>query len=214
VTGFYDWGDWVNGGAWLHTPQGKFDFLYRNLNQIVQTISNAKRGIVWHDYDQQPAYGFYSVIYLAETQFCIPLYDPYGIIANLKKKVIKYPPKLKQKIVADSLWSAEFTLLHARDFAMKGDIYNAAGCLTRAAANLTQVLFALNEQYFLTDKGAIDQLNSFRLIPAGYVKIITRILAHPGLKVKEMTKSVHDFEKLWKSVTLLEGVHYQSKFVI
>jgi hypothetical protein len=30
VTGFYNWGAWVNGGAWIHTPQGKVDFLYRN----------------------------------------------------------------------------------------------------------------------------------------------------------------------------------------
>ena len=29
VTGFYEWGPWVNGGAWIQTPQGKVDFLYR-----------------------------------------------------------------------------------------------------------------------------------------------------------------------------------------
>jgi hypothetical protein len=34
--------------------------------------------IVQHDYDQQPTYGFYSIIYLAETRICIPLHDLGG----------------------------------------------------------------------------------------------------------------------------------------
>ncbi len=87
VTGFYEWGAWVNGCAWIHTPQGKVDFLYRNLDQVQRTIEEAQQGIVHHDYDQQPAYGFYSVIYLAETQICIPLYDPENRIARLKREV-------------------------------------------------------------------------------------------------------------------------------
>ena len=78
VTGFYEWGAWVNGGAWIHNPVCKVDFLYRNLDQVKRTIDDAKRGILHHDYAQQPAYGFYSVIYLAETQICLPLYDPQG----------------------------------------------------------------------------------------------------------------------------------------
>ncbi len=85
VTGFYEWGRWVNGGAWIHTAAGKVDFLYRSLDQVRTTIADAGQGITVHDYDQQPAYGFYSVIYLAETQVCIPLFDPQGLVAELKR---------------------------------------------------------------------------------------------------------------------------------
>ena len=92
VTDFYGWGAWVNGGAWIHTPVGKIDFLYRNLDQVQKTIAEAQQGISSHDYDQQPAYGFYSVIYLAETQICVPLYDPERVIASLKRSVEAYPP--------------------------------------------------------------------------------------------------------------------------
>jgi hypothetical protein len=76
VTGFYVWGAWVNGGGWIHTPSVKVDFLYRNLDQVQRTINEAEQGSIQHDFDQQPAYGFYSVIYLAETKICLPLYDP------------------------------------------------------------------------------------------------------------------------------------------
>jgi predicted nucleotidyltransferase len=214
VTGFYEWGAWVNGGAWLHTPHGKVDFLYRNLDHVQRTIAEAQQGIAQHDYDQQPAYGFYSVIYLAETQICIPLHDPERLIAELKHRVEVYPPKLKQQIITASLWAAEFTLLHARSFAAQGDIYNTTGCLTRAASNLTQALFALNEKYFMRDKQVLDTVAKFPNLPSGYIQQINRILACPGSTVQELTKTVSDLEQAWHSVVSLTGVHYEPKFQI
>jgi hypothetical protein len=212
VTGFYEWGAWVNGGAWIHTQQGKVDFLYRNLDHVQRTISAAQQGVVEHDYDQQPTYGFYSVIYLAETQICVPLYDPQRLIRNLQDQVVTYPPQLKQQVVANSLWAAEFTLIFARDFAAQDDIYNTVGCLTRVATNLTQVLFALNERYFLRDKQVMTMVASFPTLPPGYVERITRLLACPGHTGPELAKTVADLEQIWRSVVSLAGVDYQPKF--
>lgn len=214
VTGFYEWGAWVNGGAWIHTSQGKVDFLYRNSDQVQRTIDEAQQGIYHHDYDQQPTYGFYSVIYLAETQICIPLYDPELLIAKLKHRVEAYPPRLKQKVITDSLWAAEFTLLHARGFATQGDIYNTVGCLTRVASNLTQALFALNERYFIRDKKVLDTVAKFPNLPPSYIQQINLILAHPGSTVEELTKTVSDLEQAWYSVVSLPGVQYEPKFKI
>ncbi len=212
VTDFYEWGAWVNGGAWIFTAQGKVDFLYRNLDQVERTIAAAQLGIAAHDYDQQPAYGFYSVMYLAETQICIPLFDPEGWIAGLKRKVEIYPPKLKEKTITESLWAAEFTLMHARGFAAQGDIYNTAGCLTRAASSLTQALFALNGRYYLRDKQALAVLAAFPILPEDYLPIITGCLGHPGETAPELTRSVEKMEQAWRSVTELPAVEYQSKY--
>jgi predicted nucleotidyltransferase len=214
VTEFYEWGPWVNGGAWIPTSQGKVDFLYRNVEQIQRTITEAQQGISQHDFDQQPTYGFYSVIYLAETQICIPLYDPELLITKLKRQVDAYPPKLKQKVITDSLWAAEFTLLHARGFASQGDIYNTVGCLTRVVSNITQALFALNERYFIRDKRVMETIARFPVLPSGYIPQINRILAHPGSTVQELARSVSDLEQAWHSVVLLPGVHYEPKFQI
>jgi hypothetical protein len=41
VTDFYEWGHWVNGGAWIKTSCGKLDFIYKNINQIKLTIEQA-----------------------------------------------------------------------------------------------------------------------------------------------------------------------------
>jgi predicted nucleotidyltransferase len=214
VTGFYEWGAWVNGGAWIYTAAGKVDFLYRNLDQVQRTINDAQRGVMLHDYGQQPAYGFYSVIYLAETQVCIPLYDPVDQIAPLKRQIATYPPQLKQRVIADSLWSAEFTLAHARTFAATGDVYNTAGCLTRTAAALTQVLFALNEVYFMSDKKVMEAIAGFKLAPPDYVQTMDALLAQPGSTAQELGRTVATCEALWASVASLAGDQYQPIFLL
>jgi predicted nucleotidyltransferase len=212
VTGFYEWGPWVNGGAWIHTLHGKVDFLYRNIDQVRRTIAEAQQGIHSHDYDQQPTYGFYNVIYLAETQSCVALYDPESLIAELKQQVEIYPARLKKKVVADSLWMAEFTILHAYGFADQGDIYNSVGCITRAVSYLTQTLFALNERYFTGDKRVLDVLARLPNLPSGYIEKINHILACPGATAEALTKSVSELEQAWHSVASLPGVNYEPKF--
>ena len=206
VTGFYGWGPWVNGGAWVHTAAGKVDFLYRNLDQVQRAIDDAvKRGVTHHDYAQQPAFGFYSVIYLAETRICRPLYDPHGHIARLKEQVAVYPPLLKEKTIASSLWSAEFTLLHADGYAQAGNVYAAVGALARAASYLTQALFALNEVYFMSDKTAMQEIAAFPAAPAGFVPRLNAALAHPGESPAALAQAVEQVRGLWAEVVALAG---------
>lgn len=212
VTEFYEWGTWVNGGAWVGTRAGKVDLLYRNLEQVERTITEAQRGIIRHDYAQQATYGFYSVIYLAEVRHCVPLHDPRGHLAHLKQRVRRYPRRLKRHIVSSFLWAAQFTLMTARDFARKGDIYNTVGCLTRAAAALTQVLFALNDTYFMTDKQAMQAIERFAVAPRSYTTDVRRVLADAGSDSGKLVESVASLEDVWRSVASLPGTDYEPKF--
>ena len=176
VTGFYEWGPWVNGGAWIQTASGKVDFLYRNIDQVKSTIEKAQHGEWENDYEQQPPFGFSSVMYLAETKSCIPLYDPNAVISELKTAVRDYPPKLKESITRLCLWHAEFTIWHADYFLRKNDVYNTIGCLARAVKNIVTVLFAVNELYPISDKKAIDILEKTNRKPSALTEKIENIL--------------------------------------
>jgi predicted nucleotidyltransferase len=212
VTDFYAWGAWVNGGAWIHTPVCKVDFIYRNLDQVRRTIDEACQGVTRHDFDQQPAFGFYSVIYLAETNVCLPLYDPSGELARLKAQVAVSPPLLKEKAVASYLWMAEFSLLHADGYAARGDVYATTGTLTRTAAYLTQALFALNETYFMTDKTAMQEIANFAQLPEGYVERLADMLARPGRTPAELAEAIAGLRALWSGVVALTGGSYRPAF--
>jgi len=48
------------------------------------------------------------------------------------------------------------------------------GCLFRCAACLVQVLYALNERYFVNEKGSARAADSFPFHPAGFGEILDR----------------------------------------
>jgi len=205
VTGFYEWGPWVNGGAWIVTAQGKVDFLYRNIPQIERTIARASAGSYEHNYYQQPTFGFSSIVYLAETQCCITLADPSGAIARLKTAVECYPEELRRKVIADSLWSAEFTLMHAQGFAEQGDVLNSAGCVARVCYFLLHTLFALNRIYYFGDKGALEAVEMFDRKPADFAWRIRRIVSEPGDKPINLIATIGLLRAVWLETRDLTG---------
>ncbi len=176
VTGFYEWGPWVNGGACINTTSGEVVFLYKNIEQIAKTIDNAKRGIWENNFEQQPPYGFSSIFFLSEAQCSISLYDPDDVLKKLKESVKDYPQKLKQTVVQQSLWSAEFTIWQAEKFAGKNDRFNTVGCLTRATKSIITSLFAINELYPMGDKRAISILENAKIRPENFALKIDLIL--------------------------------------
>lgn len=212
VTEIYGWGPWVNGGAWIQTPQGKVDLLYRNLDQVEAVILEGREGVWRHDYDQQPPYGFRSVVYFGETSICVPLYDPKGEIARLKKYVAAYPEPLRKRIVQESLWGAEFSLRICRTFSESGDVYNATGCMTRVAQFLVHALFALNKTYFVSDKYAGRLLEQFALRPLDFTSRLASVLANPGGTPTELQKSSESLRELWLDTVELTRGGYKPLF--
>jgi predicted nucleotidyltransferase len=196
VTDLGGWGRWVNGGAWLTIQGQRVDFLYRNIDFVSSVIDACNKGELQSDYWQQPAYGFHSYIYCAETNICKTLYDPGGIIEALKAKVAQYPQPLKEKIIKDFTWSAQFTLEVARKSARQGDVYFVAGCLTRAVSCLVQVLYALNETYFISDKRMYRDVEQFALKPQNIAERVDRILGDAGREREELEESLKAAEAL------------------
>jgi len=208
ITSFYEWGPWVNGGAWIQTSCGKVDFIYRNLEQVAATIEKAKKGDWESHFEQQPPYGFSSIIYLAEIHTCISLYDPNTLISNLKKAVEVYPAKLKEAVIQQSLWSAEFTIWHAEYiFTKDDDIYNTVGCLTRAVKSILTALFAINEIYPLGDKRAIAILEKAPKCPGNLKEKMDNILV---LNKKAVNDNIELTKTFFKETIELTNGNYKS----
>jgi Nucleotidyltransferase domain/Domain of unknown function (DUF4037) len=212
VVGYYKWGPWVNGGAWIQTPIRKLDLLYRNIEQVQRVIDESQEGLYHHDYYQQPTFGFVSIIYLAEIKSCLPLLDPQHLLQKLKRRVEIYPEKLRQKMILNCLTTAEFTLFHAHGFADRGDTLNTVGCLTKIAFVLLQSLFALNSEYYFGDKGSLEAIDRFPLRPQSFSKRLQQFLAMPMRTERDLKFATQEIQTLWKeTVDLAEG-QYTPKF--
>src|SRR5262249_36055356 len=159
---FYEWGSWVNGGAWLTIGGQRVDFIYRSLQHVERVIEEARVGRYEVHYLQQPPFGFFSGTYLGEIEICVPLLDPEARLAGLKRRAKDYPEAMRQAVVQDYLFMAEFNLTaFAPKFANRGDTYGTAACLTRAVNELVLALFALNRVYPLNDKTALTEISEF-----------------------------------------------------
>jgi len=212
VTGFYEWGPFVNGGAWIENDVCRIDFLYRNLDQLERIVTEAQAGTWSHSFDQQPPFGFRSVTSLGEIQCCRILDDKDGALAALKRDVEIYPPKLKHRIAQDCLWLAEFTFLHGDTFARDGDVPNAVACMTRIYHYLVQALFALNETYFISDKRDLAEIAKFPRCPNEFGERISAILADTGDTPVELNSSLRKLKMLFHETVLLAEGAYTPRF--
>jgi len=212
VTVLGGWGRWVNGGAWLTIKGQRVDFLYRNIDFVSTIIDECNRGETQFDYLQQPPYGFYSYIYCAETQICKAISDPQKIIASLKLKVSNYSESLKSSIINNFLWQAEFALEVAKKPAHSGNVFLVAGCLTRIACSLVQVLYALNETYFISDKRLTKEIEQFSIIPPDFAMRLDHILGGIGNDNKILSETLLNAQILLSEIIELCSDIYTPKF--
>ena len=213
VTGFYEWGPWVNGGAWLTIGGQRVDFIYRNLEHVARVIGDAQAGRYELDYLQQPPFGFFSPMYLGEIAVCIPLFDPAARLDDLKRRVSVYPELLRQAVVRDHLWMAEFTLgAFAQKFASRSDVHGTATCLTRATNHLVLALFAVNRAYPVNDKTALAEIAEFERAPRDFGVRLNELFARLGSSAGELGGAVECVGQLLRETVELTDGLYQPRF--
>lgn len=196
ITGIGGWGPWINGGGWLRIQSLPVDFLYRDLDRIKTYIDACLNGKVEIFYQGGHPHGFVTSIYLGEVALCKPLYDPEGIITELKEKVTPYPEALQKATLYSFAWEIDFSVGIAKKSIERADVNYAAGSCFRAVMCMLQVLFALNKEYWMNEKGALAITDRFAIKPADFrnrVNEIYRLLdASP--------------EAIERAVTLLKGL--------
>lgn len=178
VTPIGGWGPWINGGGWLHIQGQAVDLLYRDLERVTQVCAACVSGQVDMVYQPGHPHGFVSAIYAGEIAVCQPLWDPAGVVAALKARVLPYPPALQRALLDKFGWEMTFALETARKAAVRGDVAYVAGCCFRCAACLMQVLFALNGEYLLNEKGAVQRAEGLSIRPSGLAERIKTAFAY------------------------------------
>lgn len=155
ITPIGGWGPWINGSGWLTIQSQAVDFLYRDLQKVENIIDACLSGQVDMVYQPGHPHGFVSAIYLAEMAVCRPLWEADGKLSELKTRVQPYPPALQKALIQKFAWEIDFALQTGKKSIARNDVAYAAGCCFRSVACMLQVLFALNEEYWLNEKGAL-----------------------------------------------------------
>jgi predicted nucleotidyltransferase len=207
VTDFGEWGPWINGGGWLRVEDRPVDWLYRDLESVSRTIAECRAGRPTCHYQPGHPHGFHSHIYAGEVHYCKVLYDPLDNLAALKALTTDYPTPLQHALVERFLWEAGFALDTCRKPAQRSDIFYVSGCLFRCVACLVQVLFALNERYFVNEKGSVKATSTFPLRPDEFEETVSSVLAEPGRDPARLRASVRRLEELVQTTREMSAEH-------
>jgi predicted nucleotidyltransferase len=161
VTPVGGWGPRIVGGGWLSIDGRKVDLLYRGIEPVSRVIADCRAGHISMDYQPGHPHGFCSAIWMGEIALCRPLYDPRGVIAELKATTSPYPDKLRETLLKTFLLEVLFSIENAEIAIPRSEQTHIAGCAYRALCCIGQVLFALNRHYLINEKGALTVAAGF-----------------------------------------------------
>jgi predicted nucleotidyltransferase len=207
ITGIGGWGPWINGGGWLKVQSIPVDILYRDMNKVKLVMNDCLDGNISIDYQPGHPHGFINHMYMAEVALCRPLWDPKEIFVSLISQTVPYSSVLKRAIITKFLWEAHFSLEAAYKSIARQDVSYAAGCCFRAVSCLSQTLFALNEQYWMNEKGSVELIQSFSIRPRDYKTRINEVFSRMSYDKEDLTYSIKQLDQIANEVDALSGTY-------
>lgn len=87
-------------------------------------------------------------------------------------------------------------MLTAQKAISRGDVTYAAGSCFRSVACMNQVLFAINEEYLLNEKGAVTLANNFLICPQNYQQRVESAFALLSESAKSIADAITIFENI------------------
>jgi hypothetical protein len=134
--------------------------------------------------------------------------DPFGVIAGWKATLATYSPKLKAAILAKHLGSLRYWRedYHYRSKVRRQDCVFLAGLTSRLLHDIMQVLFALNETYFVGDGGNLHFAEAFAIVPPRLTERVNGIL-YPGDDAEALERQYAQLGELIDEVLALALPH-------
>jgi hypothetical protein len=84
-----------------------------------------------------------------------------------------------------------------------GATFYVSGCAFRCVACLAQVLFALNERYFVNEKGSVKAVSGFPSRPSDFEEVVEDVLGEIGDCPSRLKESVERLGMLVDEVRTL-----------
>jgi hypothetical protein len=198
LTDIGGWGPRINGGGWLVVDGRHVDWLYREVESVETAIADCRAGQSEPVHQPGHPWGWQPQVYAGEAAYGVSLVDPTGALERLRALALPYPDALRDAKRA-GLWEARFTLIFAERAAGRGEPVLVAAALSRIAASLVDVVFAVNRRYLVNEKQAAE-IGAGMRAPADSWDALSSILAAPGRSPADLAASVAAVRELVDAV--------------
>ena len=107
--------------------------------------------------------------------------DPAGVVAAWQARLTPYPQALQRAIIRKHMGSLNYwrSDYHYRNKVERGDVVFLAGIAARLVHDIMQVLFALNQTYYVGDGNNLHYVEQFPIQPRDFAARVTAILYPP-----------------------------------
>ncbi len=148
----------------------------------VRTVKEIDQGLdAWLDGQINPiprVWTLWGYHLLTDINNQMVIEDPDNLISEWKDRLAHYPPRLKKALLEKHLESLRYwrTDYHYQNKVSRRDPVFLAGLSARLIHDIFQVLFALNETYYVGDGNNLKYVAQFGLKPANIVERVEKIL--------------------------------------
>ena len=184
-----EWGPWVDGGGWLHIGGTAVDWLYRDLDRVGKSWEDAQAGRYDFHFQIGHPFGVPDFMYAGEAALGVVLADPSGEVTALQQAARRYPPLLRDALVA-GLWEASFDLDIARKAVTRRDTAYVAGCLFRVVEVCAHALHGHAGRWLINERDAVASAGRLSEAPAGFAVRAQGVLAHLGATPSELSSAI------------------------
>ncbi len=143
----------------------------RSIDEIDAALDRWLNGEIKPDEMVWTIWGYHI---LPDIRYQAIIEDPYGVIAGWKKRLQHYPPKLREALLNKHLaalryWRNDY---HYVSKVKRGDVVFLAGLSAKLVHDMMQVLFALNETYYVGDGQNLELSREFQHQPSHFAERI------------------------------------------
>jgi hypothetical protein len=175
-----------------------FDNSYNTLDFVETVVRKVRRGAT-----SIPEMRFRPYTLLGLLENGRTLYDPQGRLELLRQKLAPFPPRLRQRLLAENLQFAENALVDMEDITRRQIGSRAFHFLMgRCLDAVEELLFALNERYPQADKRVELALQALPVLPVDfscrYQQLLETPLTGPGKDwiIQELRRLLGEIKKL------------------
>ena len=173
----------------LICPEGMpVDLIFRSLERVERVVEQSEQGQVGAHYQTGHPHAYLDVMYRGELACSRVLFSKCQEFLILKQRAENYPEALREAIGQFFLFESSFSCMFAEQNTSKGDLYYMVGHLFRSVSALNQVLFALNRQWCLNEKKAVQRIQQFPLCPKDYESRVNLVFLQLGSDPAEATR--------------------------
>lgn len=141
----------------------------RTIAEIDQQLDGWVNGVI------QPidlVWAIWGYHLLTDLSNQVVIEDPTGLIAGWQARLTPYPPALRRAIIQKHMESLNYWRndYHYRSKVERGDVVFLAGISSRLVHDMLQVLFAINETYFVGDGNNLKYVANFARKPERFAE--------------------------------------------